>query len=342
MKSPRRHPRLIAAVLISVLSIALAEVTIGSYPWALLNPLNWLLMVPVYGCQVLLIAALVLRRQPRPSLPALWSAGAVVGLYEFYITRTLWGHHDWNTPDVMAGVDVYAVVVVAGLWHPFMAFIFPLMLAEQVLVREPHIAGLFARRGRAGGAPKAAMVTWAGIAAAGIVSGGFLGLLASPVVAAGSLGGTALLVWCAFWLAGRGERAENWADVLPNRAGMVALIAVLAVLYGLFAWRVYPGEPIAISHQAMAWGLYAAFVWLTVRNLREPVPTRVVRFAGPQAWRLRVASYVGVAVLVALIPYSLVAGVFVIWVLGAAVALWMFGWSVRGAVRRNAPTTTVA
>ena len=134
----------------------------------------------------------------------------------------------------------------------------------------------------------------------------------------------------------RGSRRSARSPARPIASG-TALAPALGE-------RRLPGHPrvaalvaIAVSSLACAevaigseqWAIYGFFIWLTARNLRAPGPTRVVRLAGPRTWRGRVAGFLGVAVLVSLIPFAAFGSVFVIWGLGAAVALWMFAWWVR-------------
>jgi hypothetical protein len=337
----RPPSRVAAAALISVLSIALAEVLLGSSPWGLVHPVQLVYLLPVYGGQVLLIGTLVLRRQPHPTLPALWSAGVVMGLYEFYITRVAWGYHDWGTPEPVAGVDIVALLVVLMFWHPFMAFILPLALAEQALLREPRLMGLLLRRDRRAGWRSGRGWTWAGVLAAAVVSGGYMFEQGSPLVAAGALASAAVAVWLAMRFARRRQKADSWDQVLPTRAGLVWVGAVVALYFAPFvAWAVW-WEPVPWRQQAAAWVLYALFAALTVRSLRVSAPERMVRVASGRVWWWRFAVFLPVAVGLSLSPVAHAVAVALVSLGGIAVAVWMFVRAVRGAVLVRRPVASL-
>lgn len=101
--------RLLFWLLLSVMSVFFAEVVCGSAITGVFSVWGVLVLLPLYGIHVLLLAALAWRNGT-PTLTTLWSAGAILGLYEAYITKMLW-HHTWGPLQwPVAGVSLYAFV----------------------------------------------------------------------------------------------------------------------------------------------------------------------------------------------------------------------------------------
>lgn len=336
--------------LISLLSIALAEVSIGSQPWGVLVPLNWLLLVPVYGCQVLLLAVIVFRANPLPTLTALWSAGVVMGLYEFYITHVLWDQ-PWDDA-VNTGVAEWpSLIVVAGFWHPFLAAIAPLVLAEQVLVARPTLLGLFPRWVRS---PRLSVVVGATILA-GVCAGGLYAGRAwweAPV----ALGLTAVVVALVVRRVRRKVApVEHLADALPRGGGVVALVVIVSVLFAVFIVLANTVQPEPLERQAFAVACYAFFVALAAANLRrqgraveahlalrprtgsadaEPQPAR------PLPWAWLATAFVVSASVAQFWPAAPVIAIVVIWLGGGALALGMLVAALVNALRRTRSVET--
>ncbi len=316
-------------VLVTSLSIALAEVSIGSAPWGLLNPAMWVMLVPVYGTQVLLLASIVLRRNPRPTLTALWTAGVIMGLYEFYVTRVLWDA-PWDGVTPVGPVDVPSLIVVAGFYHPFVSMIVPLMLAEQVLVREPHLWGLLPRRLRSFGPRR----VWGATALVGVVAGGSHGPIGATTAA--SLGLTALAIWAVVVWALRAPRVEHLSEALPQRGGYLALWLVTGSFLGFFVLLAQGGDdPVSRPRQAAAVALYVVFGLLLARSLRHsryPGVTTLPRSS--RWWVLHVGLAVAVASVAALTASTKIVALALIWGGGGTLALVMTGAALAAALRR--------
>ncbi len=321
-----------AAVLITVLSIALAEVSIGSDPWGLINPLQWVLLVPVYGAQTILVGVVVLRRRPLPTLAALWCAGVVMGLYEFYITRVLWDQ-PWDTVVNPHLVEVPALLVVAGFYHPFVSVIMPLLLAEQVLVREPTLPAMFPAWVRRGGRLRG----WVWFATAGVVAGG--GYASGNALVVVALVPSALVVWAVVAWAARAPKVETLAEALPGKRGIAIATALVVLVFTPFvALAQWGGDRVSAPRQIAALALYAAFVLLAWRNLRHAAAPVVVRMPRDGTWWLmRVGLFVVVAVASAPLKPMAIVAVVLVWGVGIVVAVVMLARSIAGALRRPRP-----
>lgn len=331
-----KRQRWVAALLVTVLSIGLAEVTCASGPWGLVDPRGWILLVPVYGFETLLIATIVVRTNPRPTLLALWCTGVVMGLYEFYITHVLWDA-PWTDAASTGLVEVPELLVIAMVWHPFMSVILPILLAEQIMVESPTLASALPPRLRRL-SPKAAWAALIGLAllTAGQYSQG------DPRITPIALGVSVFAVWGTVVLVRRIGKVGSLADVMPTRGGIIGLVAGLALLFGFFAantdidmWeRDYEWEGVSGARQATAIVLYALFVLLAARNLRHRSDGSVVRFRWVPVSRWSALVYVGIASAIAFVPWSFTVMAIVLWIGGMFLAPVLFVLAVRGALVR--------
>lgn len=315
-------------VTLTVLSIALAEVSIGSSPWGLLNPLGWLLLVPIYGAQTVLVGTAVLRRQAAPTLAALWSAGVVMGLYEFYITRVLWDS-PWDSTVNALPVEPLALVVVAGFYHPFVSVFLPLALTEQVVTGGASLWALLPRPLRAARGAGA----WALVVAAGVVAGG-LNRPAGPVVLV-TLPLSAAAVWAVVRWARRAPSAPTLVDALPGRRGLAVAWVLVALVFAPFVALAVAGpdgEPWPRHAAALAcYAVAIALAWSNLRHASRGGEAHLTR--EPRAWRAAVAAFLAAAAVGVLVPGGEVVGVVAIWGGGGIVALAMLVRAAAGAVR---------
>lgn len=326
-----------AALLVTVLSIGLAEVTCASAPWGLVFPPHWILLVPVYGVQTLLVATIVLRVNPRPTLMALWSAGVVMGLYEFYITHVLWDQ-PWDEVSSTGLVEIPELFVIAMVWHPFMSVIVPILLTEQVMVESPTLASAFPARLRR----LSSRAAWTALICLALLTAGHYSQ-GAPGIAPLALIASIPVVWGAVVLARRTlarpvGKVSSLANVLPTRAGIVGLVAGLVVLFGAFIAlanvETEDRGPISGARQLTALGLYALFVLLAARNLRHRSDGGVVRFRWVPVSRKAIAAYIGIASAVAFVPGAFYGMPIVLWGGGMILAPVLLVLAVRGAFTR--------
>ena len=151
--APSPRARLVFCLLLGALSTLCAEVTIGASPLVFFDAWGLAVVFPLYTLHILVLAPLVLRRPGGTSFPALYLAGVLFGLYEAYITKVLW-NPPWDMAALRIGdVAVTTTLMIACFWHPFMAFITPLLLAERTAHRVHAGTGMHAGRvARAAGA----------------------------------------------------------------------------------------------------------------------------------------------------------------------------------------------
>jgi hypothetical protein len=294
-------------------------------------PLQWILLIPVYGAQTLLLATIVIRANRRPTFLALWSAGVVMGLYEFYITHVLWDH-PWDDEVSTGLVEVPALLIVSMVWHPIMAVILPILLTERIMVKTPTLASALPPRLRSLG-PKGA---WIALVLFALFVAGYYAQ-GAPWIAPVALSASALVVWGAVAVARRGGKVDEFADVLPTRGGVVALVACLALLFGLFiaAANGFGGDTrVSGARQVAALSLYVVFIVLTARNLRHSSEGSVALFRWVPVNGRAIVVFLAIASAGALVPWSTYFLPALFWVGGLILPLVILVRAVRGAFVR--------
>ncbi len=307
------YPRWKAWALITIFSVALAEVSIGSSPFGLLHPLKVVLLGVVYGAQVLVLASFVFRRNPKPAMSALWSAGFILGLYEFYLTKVLWDQ-PWDDVVNSGLFHPWTLVVLAGFWHAYMAFIFPLAISEGLMVRQPHIAGLFPIWFRS---PKRLTLVVLVVFSA-ISAGAFT---AAPMALAIGLPYSAVvLVAAARWLTPK-EPIEHLVEVLPTRKQsgllLMLIVAVVTLMYQTQRTEIL----ISPERHWVAWGFYAAGVLLLLRTVDRRGLSHQVQFDFTRVRWWHAVGFLLLAGIAVLIPSTQVVGLLWVWGVGGVVAV---------------------
>jgi len=101
---PDLRTKVVFWLLLGVLTVAIAEGSVVSAPFALVNPFEAVFAVGFYGSHLLVLARLAFRRG-WPTLTALWLAGVLFGLYELSITKVLWSP-PWGDAISLAHIEV--------------------------------------------------------------------------------------------------------------------------------------------------------------------------------------------------------------------------------------------
>lgn len=249
-------------LLVAAASSFFAEVVSGSFPFPFFKAWGLFVILPLYGLHSLVLAAIVFQHG-RPRLHVLFLAGVLFGLYEAYITKVLWSP-PWGAWGHIAGIAPVATATLILWWHPFMSFIFPLLLVELFASSSTSvIAGLppawRARLAR----PRTlyALAAYLGfLQSASLPPGGALLSGASGLLVLGFL----LVLWRRF-----GDASSTLDDLLPRGRAFWVAVAGLALVYlfGLFALRpeAIPGP----GPQLTVWLLYA----LAILGLRRALAT---------------------------------------------------------------------
>jgi hypothetical protein len=324
-EEPQLRNKLVFWLLLSVLSVALAEVTVASAPLAFVNPVEAAFLVVFYGSHLLVFAWLAFHRG-WPSLTALWFAGVLFGLYEFYITKVLWSP-PWGDTISIGHIDVLSLIVLAFFWHPFMAFIFPLAVAEAGGTKSRGVAGQSPTRG-------AGLVqnrrTWLLVLGTGAAVHGLM--TGSPGVAIASMGSALAAVGLAMCWWRRGDRQQRWTlrALLPNDRQGRWIAVLLAAQYVVFIPTWAPERMPSLAGHVVVWILYATFALLLWSALRTSPRTEPRDHpAGPigRVTIATIASLLAISALASLGPSDL--GSVMVWLVATIVGLGMLFGSVR-------------
>jgi len=254
---------------IGLISTFFAEVISGSDLFPYFHLWGIVTVVPIYLLHCLALVTLVFRFG-RPTLPALYFAGTLFGLYEAYITKVLW-NPPWNGADAfkLADVAVFEVLVLVFFWHVWMSFILPLLAAETWLTNSNQIRGCFPPR------LQRFFNSTAGWLSIAVFSGFFVSINAKSMSEAVLSGlGVLGVLGIAGWLWRRLTRGETYTleDLLPNRSEFGFLVLLLAGLYLLTGFFLRPEAYPSIVGHLIIWVLYALLTflfWLALRRSKR-------------------------------------------------------------------------
>jgi len=265
---PRKHQWLFWIIL-AAFSTFFAEVFSGSDMFPFFHGWGLLVVVPLYGLHIILLANLVYRAD-KPRFPSLVFAGMLFGLYEAYLTKVLWAP-PWGDPVIIAGFAPIETLVLVFWWHAWFSFIIPLLIAEKLLTGSTDLALSFP--GKIG----KFLNSWGGLAAV-IIFGGLFQSINSPSVGQSLLSGlstSAVLVGVVFlWKRITKDQSYNMEDLLPNQKQFKWLLIPTGIMYLVMGILVRPDwYPGFIGH-LMIWILYGVSFYLLSRsrNIPEPVP----------------------------------------------------------------------
>lgn len=335
IRNPQLRTKLIFWLLLSVLSVAIAEVSVASAPLAFVNPVEGLFLLLFYGSHLLFFSWVVFRNG-WPTLPSFWFAGALFGMYEFYVTKVLWVP-PWGDVVVTGYIDIVAFIVLVFFWHPFMAFILPLFVGESLGTNtrwvRSQLPGWFTNPTRC-----RLLISVAGAAVAhGMLTG------SATVAAISTVSAAVVFVAVARWWRRYG-RSEEWTlrDLMPNDRQGRWLAALLSVQYAIFIPLWNPEKMPPLSGHLVVWLLYGGFGLLLASSLAASADSaqRVhnERAARATAPRVAAVAIVGLALIGSALPPEL--GFVAIWLVAILVGLRMAYRSTTAVLRNTASDGT--
>jgi hypothetical protein len=334
---PTRGQRYLFWLILVLLSTFFAEVISGSYPYPFVLPPGLVMVVPLYGLHILVLAHLVFR-VGRPRFSTLFIAGCIFGMYEAYITKVLW-NPPWETvaePTTrLGGVAIVELGVIAFCWHPFMAFIVPLTVAVTLtsspglLEAMPRVLGGWFRNGER--RLTVTLAIWGGLV---------MGAQVVPLTAALANIVALVIVLVPVWTFIRWTgRRFTMEELLPDGREALWLLAALLAYYALAGPLMRPEALPGLGPQLVVVAIYVVLFLLLKATIDRG------RARGPVSpWRpsLTVPSslvlfglYTLVAVVGSVLALLLLGPLFLLlsWFVWAAVAILSMGYSVMDAFR---------
>jgi hypothetical protein len=298
--------KLLAWAILGGFSVLFAEIILGSYPFAFFDLWGLFVVCPLYTLHLLVLARIAFWRGP-PRFPTLFFAGVLIGLYEAYMTKMLW-NPNWGTPPavILGGVPVIETIILIFWWHPFMAFLVPLLVGETVLCRSRHVARALPERLRRILFGRRATVVLVVLAVlAGLLASGANNTRPSVVHILVSIIPSAVVLLALVWLWRRTTRGVRMSlpDLLPTNREFVLLCVCLGLLYVGLGIVIRPDALPGLGPQASIWLVYAVMIaglWLALRRPRPPSALEVQDPPDRFAWKLWLAllglQYVAVGI----------------------------------------------
>lgn len=263
---PSRKTKLLFWLILGSLSVFFAEVVSGSDMFPYFTLWGWIAEIPLYTLHILVLSSIVFSRG-KPGFYTLFIAGAIFGMYEAYITKVLW-NPPWGPPFIsLGGIAVVEVLVLVLWWHPFMAFIVPLFVAENILTNSREITSILPDRfrrlfyDRKNYFPLLAL------------SGGLLQSANSPSPVHSLLSGvfTTAFIMLLIYIWKTRENGKEYAlrELLPSRRELFILVSLLLILYLLTGVFLRPEALPGIFPQSIIWLMYGGLFALLYLNLKK-------------------------------------------------------------------------
>jgi hypothetical protein len=348
MAGARLRTKLLFWLILGTFSVFFAEVAGGSAPFPFFDAWGLYAVLPLYTLHAVFLSFAVVRPRRRVVFTALFSAGAVFGLYEAYITKVIWDPTWGGKGLAVGGVYLAQTAMLVLYWHPFMAFVVPLLACELLLTSSTEtldaLPGFAARALRTRWIVTAAIFGAAFIGVSKAVNSPAPGHALASILSSAAVPGLLVL----FWLAAPGSERRTGLtlrELLPDgRQGLVIGLA-LAAFYAVTGFSIRPGSmPRTIVPHLSVLALYVLFCSLAAGTLARSAcrdPAAPSAGGRPGRARLVAASAVFVvslaALSAALSPSKAAAGGFAMaaGLIGMAAGLAITVAAVVAAIRRT-------
>jgi len=275
---PRKH-QWFFWIILAALSTFFAEVFSGSDMFPYFHSWGILVVVPLYGLHIILLANLVYRAD-KPRFPSLVFAGMLFGLYEAYLTKVLWAP-PWGDPVIIAGFAPIETLVLVFWWHAWFSFIIPLLVAEKLLTDSTDLALSFP--GKIG----QFLNSWWGLATV-MIFGGVFQSINSPSVSESLISGistTAVLVALVLvWRRATKDKSYTMDELLPNQKQFNWLLVPTAIMYLVMSILIRPESFPGLAGHLMIWILYGVSFYLLSRSLKISEPGPEPGETSPEIW----------------------------------------------------------
>ena len=253
--------------ILGCVSVFFAEVVSGSQIYPFFNLIDYILVLPLYTLHTLVLGYIVYRNN-RPRLYTLFSAGALYGLYEAYITKVLWNPPWGNNTTMFLGVAVFETLLLVLFWHAFLAFIVPLFLVETTLTSSRElIQGLPLTLAKKIEYIQRKRLYVVLVFFAGLFQGGNSPSIPDSLLSGLSSGGfliALILLWNKI-----GGLNYSFRSLLPTEKEFKVLSLALLVYYIVTTALLRPGELPGLVPQLVIWVMYVFFGVLLYMGLKK-------------------------------------------------------------------------
>jgi len=324
-------------LILGAFSVFFAEVLSVSDPFVYFHIFGLFGIYTHYTLHVLVLAPLAVRLGRQVRFGALFTAGAIFGLYEAYMTKVLWSP-PWE-PDAfrIGGVAVVSSLMLVLFWHPFFSFLLPLFIADHLLVDSDCLQSSLSARmqhlvNKPWFVPLAAIL-------AGVLHGSRLNNPVNGFLSAASTS-CVILVLLFLWDLGTGAQQFELAELLPRGKVWWVCLGLLLAYYGAFGFTLNVDKLPGLGPQAVIWGMYGLFGGLLWIIQRKAPPEPITVEANEGLWESRQTARRWLPFALIFTVSSTVSGALLSWAGEIILALvWLVGiivglvWLV-GAVRQ--------
>jgi hypothetical protein len=329
-------------LILGTLSVDFAEVISSSDPFPFFHLWGLIVTIPVYTLHVLVLAYFIFGGR-KVTLPSLFIAGAILGLYEAYLTKVLW-NPTWGQDTLTlqaGGVYVIQTAVLVLFWHPLLAFMLPLFFAENFFTSSSEtfdaLPQFLQKAFRQRSQFFLALLVFAVFG--GIYQSGALRTLRMCLLS----GGSATLIMFLFgglWRWVRRGRSLSLRDVLPSKRQVVVLCGLVLVMYGVMGVFLRPEAlPRTLGPHLTVWGMYAILIALLYLNIKHASLWTATRISPLRGVAVQTGFVLGGVFTLTSALFGPLGGnvkmvvVFGSWVVGCAIGIALLIWGVANALR---------
>lgn len=319
--------KLLFWLIMGALSTTIAETVCLSSPFPFFTIWGVIAVIPLYTLHILALSYLVFRKGT-VNLHVLFTAGAIFGMYEAYITKVIWGP-TWGPDNIhFAGIAPLQTFLLIFFWHPIMAFIIPIFIAENCFTGSSETLMILppALRNRLSDKRGASMITLIFALYCGI----YQSMPAANYYIPFMVQGANCIVFSIlgyFWKYRVKGAQYTFRELLPSRTQASTILVLLGLFYTIHGIydraEVYPRT---IDGYITVWAFYVVLGLLLHYRLKtasalqpfadERIKASPLRqYAMPLCWLFQAVMTVTAFVFIAIKPVS-IAILFISWIIG--------------------------
>jgi hypothetical protein len=269
--------KLVFWLILGALSAVVAEVVAGADLYPFFHPWGWSMTIPVYGLHILVLSFILFGIGKRKvSLPSLFLAGMIFAMYETYITKVIWNPTFGEETATLSagGIAWFQTAILVFFYHPFMSFMIPLFLGENLFTSSSETFQALPRfLQRLLGSKRGFL--WA-FALFAIYCGAFQANGAKTVkvsLTSGSSAVAVLFLLGAIWRWMRRGREYSLRELLPSKVQGTILCLLLLADYVATGILIRPEAlPRTLLPHLIVWLMYAAWISLLYFNIKHAAP----------------------------------------------------------------------
>ncbi len=326
--SVETRKKIVFWIILAVLSVIFAEVTCYSSPYPFFDKWGLTVVLPLYGLHCLFLSGLIFKKKA-VTLPILLLAGLLFGLYEAPITKVLWDPTWGGKETMLGGVAWLQTGVLTLFWHPWFAFILPLMTAELIFTSTDEVMNTlpgFLKNKAKRSAGRVVLVALLACFCGVSQGANTISIQSTLISTVESLGVflTFALVWKLI------SRNVRWRlrDLLPQGKELLVIGLLLALLYGISLPLIRPEAlPKTLIPFIIIGIMYTTTILLLIRNLAQSKPFETLTQRVPQRFpwvmlAVFVIFYLASALLIFNTKPAAYLLIIAVWVLGITASLW--------------------